>query len=220
MTHPFNPSRNTFDELRTLAASGFRAGIVYAYPPHSFSTYSDKGITARHQSAKYTVMAHRDILAMGPLVQALAARDCALNLWSSGVFLERSLEIMRAWGFKYVTIGFVWIKTIKSCSEIEPDNLTNARLNWGTGYTTRSNAEFVIIAKRGKPRRLHRDIHQIIISPRRTHSEKPEEAARRIERLYSGPYLELFGRRERPGWTVWGNEVGPLIIANMTEAAE
>ena len=79
----------------------------------------------------------------------------------------------------------------------------------GMGYSTRANTEYVLLAKRGSPLRLNADVHQLVMSPVLAHSEKPEEVARRIERLYPGPYLELFARREREGWTTWGNEVPP-----------
>lgn len=78
----------------------------------------------------------------------------------------------------------------------------------GCGAWTRANPEPCLIATRGNPRRLNADVHSVIVAPRREHSRKPDEVHDRIERLMPGPYLELFGRQERPGWTVWGNEVG------------
>jgi N6-adenosine-specific RNA methylase IME4 len=75
------------------------------------------------------------------------------------------------------------------------------------GYTSRANTEAALLATRGAPMRLANDVHQIVIAPSAAHSEKPEEARRRIERLYPGPRLELFAREAVPGWTVWGNEV-------------
>jgi N6-adenosine-specific RNA methylase IME4 len=77
----------------------------------------------------------------------------------------------------------------------------------GMGYWTRSNAELCLLATRGRPMRWAMDVPQVIMSPVGEHSEKPEEARRRIERLVSGPYLELFARRAAPGWTTWGNEM-------------
>ena len=76
----------------------------------------------------------------------------------------------------------------------------------GLGYWTRANSEPCLLATRGKPKRLNADVRQGIIAPRREHSRKPDEVHGRIERLVAGPYLELFARAERPGWTVWGNE--------------
>jgi N6-adenosine-specific RNA methylase IME4 len=202
-------TRNTMAELGALAESGYRAGVLYADPPQSFTTYSAKG-RDRCADKHYTVMTHADIMAMGPLVEALAADSSALLLWTSGTFAERSHEIAAAWGFRFITYAFVWIKTRKGCTALEPDELTESNLSTGLGFTTRANAEFVLLAKRGSPHRLNNDVDQVVIAPRARHSEKPEEAARRIERLYPGPYLELFARRQRPNWTCWGDEVPPV----------
>ena len=90
--------RDTFSELRALAASGARFGCILCDPPHSFTTFSAAG-RDRCADKHYAVMDHASILAMAPLVQGLAAKDCALMLWSSGTFAERSLEIAQAWGF-------------------------------------------------------------------------------------------------------------------------
>jgi N6-adenosine-specific RNA methylase IME4 len=92
------------------------------------------------------------------------------------------------------------------------------------GHDTRANTEFVLIGKRGSTLRLAADVHQIIMAPVGEHSSKPEEARRRIERLYPGPYLELFARRPVDGWLTWGNEIpAPLAPAGAEgthEAAE
>jgi hypothetical protein len=90
------------------------------------------------------------------------------------------------------------------------------------GYSTRANTEYVLLAKRGSPLRLNADVHQVVMSPVLAHSEKPEEVARRIERLYPGPYLELFARKPRDGWTTWGNEIPPPhppLIGSVGETA-
>jgi N6-adenosine-specific RNA methylase IME4 len=75
------------------------------------------------------------------------------------------------------------------------------------GYWTRANTEPCLLATRGSPKRQAKDVHQVIMSPVGPHSRKPEEAQARIERLLTGPYLELFGRRPMKGWTVWGNQI-------------
>ena len=85
--------------------------------------------------------------------------------------------------------------------------LDGTGLHWGMGYHTRANTEPCLLATRGSPRRLSADIHQVIVAPVAAHSEKPDEAYSRIHRLYPGPFLELFGRKRRDGWTVWGNEL-------------
>jgi N6-adenosine-specific RNA methylase IME4 len=83
----------------------------------------------------------------------------------------------------------------------------------GMGYWTRANSEPCLLATRGKPKRLNADVRQGIIEPRREHSRKPDCVPGRIERLVAGPYLELFCRTTRPGWTVWGNQVGKFSEA-------
>ena len=91
------------------------------------------------------------------------------------------------------------------------------------------------IATKGSPQRLAHDVHQVVMAPVGEHSEKPEEVRRLIERLFPGPYLELYGRKPAPGWTVWGNEIPradfgaptvpdhlsiPDFLRRTTEAAE
>ena len=65
-----------------------------------------------------------------------------------------------------------------------------------------------LLATRGCPVRLERDVDQLLIAPRGAHSAKPPGARSRIERLVGGPYLELFARERPQGWTAWGAELG------------
>ena len=76
------------------------------------------------------------------------------------------------------------------------------------GYWTRQNGEPCLLFTRGKPKRLHADVRMGIIEPARQHSRKPDIVYSRIERLVGGPYLELFGRTTRKGWTTFGDQVG------------
>ena len=77
----------------------------------------------------------------------------------------------------------------------------------GTGFTTRKNTEDCLLGRRGRPPIKARDVRELIVSPRRKHSQKPDEQYERIERLVDGPYLEIFARQRRPGWTAWGDEL-------------
>jgi N6-adenosine-specific RNA methylase IME4 len=76
------------------------------------------------------------------------------------------------------------------------------------GFTTRKNAEDCLLFRTGRPQRLARDVPEVIISPVREHSRKPEEAFARIERFCPGPRVELFAREHREGWDAWGEEAG------------
>jgi N6-adenosine-specific RNA methylase IME4 len=192
----------TIDDLRALAVSGYKASVIYTDVPSRFETYSEED-KERSADRHYNTKSLAELIAMGALIQALAARDCALLFWTSGTFFEQALQIVREWGFAYKTFGFVW----PSCGAPDLDDLTASDLHQGMGYTSRANAEVVLLATRGFPTRLNNDVHQVVIAPAGRHSEKPEEVRRRIERLYPGPCLELYGRKPVPGWTVWGNEI-------------
>jgi N6-adenosine-specific RNA methylase IME4 len=198
----------TVADLEALAASGYRAKVVYVDVPSEFEVYSGKG-KQRAAERYYDTMTPDALKAMAPLVQALAADGCALLYWTTGPQMKHALDIVEAWGFTFKTLGFVWVKTNPSSGTRDLKDLSHDDLHWGMGYTTRANVEVVVLATRGAPMRLAADVHQVVIAPVGEHSEKPEEVARRIERLYPGPYLELFARRERDGWKTWGDELRP-----------
>ena len=135
-------------------------------------------------------------------VGQLAAVDCALFLWITFPCLYEVLDVLSAWGFTYKTVAFVWIK----------QNRKSNSLFWGMGYWTRANAEFCILATKGRPRRKSAGVHQVILSHVEQHSKKPDEARDRIVALMGDlPRIELFARQQSPGWDVWGNEVESSI---------
>ena len=76
------------------------------------------------------------------------------------------------------------------------------------GYWTRANPEQCLLATRGRPKRIARDVRRLVVAPRREHSRKPDEVYEHIERLAEGPYLELFARSTRKDWHGWGAEAG------------
>ena len=135
-------------------------------------------------------------------VSDLADTDCALFLWATFPQLPEALRLIRAWGFSYKPVAFVWLKT----------NRKARTWFYGLGFWTRSNAEICLLATKGHPKRQAANIHQLIVSPVERHSKKPDEARDRIEALMGDlPRIELFARQETPGWEVWGNEVNSDI---------
>lgn len=181
-------------------------GCILADPPWHHASRSPKGQTRRSPSFHYPTMNIADIKAM-PVANA-AAKDCHLFLWTTGPHLQQAFAVMNAWGFRYSSLAFVWVKRKKSAGDDHDATLFMDRrdLFTGMGYTTRQNAELVLLGRRGSPKRLNKAIHQIIVAPRQEHSRKPTESHERIERYCDGPRLELFARQPREGWTVWGNE--------------
>lgn len=156
-------------------------------------------------------MRHYKCMSLGEIaalpVGDVVADDAALFLWITGPFLAigAHIPIMKAWGFKPSGMGFVWIKLNLHAASLF---FIKSDLFFGGGFTTRKNAEFCLIGKRGRSVRRDAGVSEIIVEARREHSRKPEESYSRIERYSSGPYLELFGRQERPNWIVRGDEVG------------
>jgi N6-adenosine-specific RNA methylase IME4 len=128
----------------------------------------------------------------------LAADDCVLFLWATYPMLAESLRVIEAWGFTYKTIAFQWLKL----------NKRGSGHFFGLGRWTRGNTEPCLLATRGKPIRVSASVSQIIETPLRRHSEKPDEARIKIVELLGDlPRVELFARTKTPGWDVWGNEV-------------
>lgn len=168
-----------------------------------FKVRSAKGAD---RSPDYQTMDLRDIQAL-PVVD-LAARNSHLFFWITGPMLVQGahIPIMRAWGYEPTAIAFTWVKTRKhenAALFLCPDSF-----HVGLGYTTRKNAEFCILGRRGAPKRLSKSVRELIIAPRREHSRKPDEFYDRVRAYCSGPYLELFSRQIRPAFDAWGNQVG------------
>lgn len=176
-------------------------GCILADPPWAFKTYSGKHSTP-HRCAED----HYRTMTEAPLreipVGDLAAKDCALFMWVVDSHLDEAIRLGEAWDFKFKTIAFVWAKTT-----------TAGKFRIGMGYWSRKQTEICLLFTRGKPRRIGRGVRQLIVAPRREHSRKPDEQYERIEQLVTGPYLELFARTSRLGWTSWGNETERFGVA-------
>lgn len=187
-------------------------GAILADPPWHFDVWAEG--SARNASSKYLTMSASDIALMP--VSSLAADDCVLFMWMVWPRLHEAVEIIKSWGFTYKTCAFNWVKANASQIDMFRDD---ADPFVGMGYWTRANSEACLLATRGKQKRLNADVRQGLIAQRREYSRKPDCIHERIERLVAGPYLELFARQSRPGWTCWGNEVGKFDKPQL-EAAE
>jgi N6-adenosine-specific RNA methylase IME4 len=171
-------------------------GTILADPPWPYTTYSVRG-QGRSASAHYDVMSLDDIRALP--VGRWAAPDCVLLLWVTKPQLVHAPTIISDWGFTYKTIGFTWVK-----GRIEPTG--PPIFSYGLGHWTRSNPELCLLATRGRPRRLHGDVAELILAPRREHSRKPDEIYGRIERLVAGAFSSCSPLPRPPtggGWTRW-----------------
>ena len=135
-------------------------------------------------------------------VSEIAEKDCVLFLWATFPQLKEALQLIEAWGFQYKTVAFVWLKT----------NRKSGTWFYGLGFWTRGNAEICLLATKGHPKRQAKKVHQLIISPIEAHSKKPDIVREKITALMGDlPKIELFARKESPGWDIWGNEVKSSI---------
>lgn len=181
---------------RRQAITTKKFNIIYADPPWRYANKGGQGVAENH----YPTMNCDEICALP--VAELAAKDSALFLWATFPQLPEALRVISAWGFRFKTVAFVWLK----------QNCKAKTWFYGMGFWTRSNAEVCLLATRGHPKRRDKGIHQFIISPVEAHSKKPDEARNRIVRLMGDlPRVELFARQSPPGWDVWGNEVANTV---------
>ena len=160
--------------------------IIYADPPWRYSAKRVQGAAENH----YPTMSIDELCALP--VAELAAKDSALFMWATFPQLPEALRLIRAWGFTYKSVAFVWLKKNKKAD------------SWfyGLGFWTRANAEVCLLATKGHPKRQAADIHQLIISPIEAHSKKPDETRDKIVALMGDrPRVELFARQTTPGWT-------------------
>jgi N6-adenosine-specific RNA methylase IME4 len=186
--------------------------VIYADPPWVYRDRNTGGSYKSGAAQVYDTMTLDDICALP--VKGLAADDCTLFMWCTWPHYESASQVMRAWGFEYKTVGFVWIKTNKGAAVDQYSFLPTDSFDdfFGLGHWTRGNTEFCLIGVKGKPRRVSNDVRQIIYQPIGEHSEKPAEARRRIVQLMGDlPRVELFARERAEGWHAWGNEVGSDI---------
>ena len=193
-TYLDNGSKIIIGDARDMDLSQFdRYGAIVADPPWPYRVAKGQGIA----EDQYGVMSEDDLCAMP--VADLALDDCVLFLWGTWPKLPEVLMVMGAWGFEYVT-GFPWVKTT-----------SGGEVSYGVGYWVRGASEFVLIGRKGHVSAPRLSGFMGLLSPNLQHSRKPD-SVHIIAEAMDGPYLELFARRARPGWTVFGNEIQGVMV--------
>jgi site-specific DNA-methyltransferase (adenine-specific) len=174
--------------------------IIYADPPWKYIQDKKSDNFRAVTSQYYKTMTTEEICNLD--VQSICKEKAVCFLWVTFPNIEEGLKVMKAWGFEYKTVAFVWIKKNKKSN-------TNA---WGMGFYTRSNAEICLLGLSKGTKAMDiiksHSVHQIIESVRREHSRKPDEVRKGIVKLCgNNPRIELFARQRFDGWDSWGNEV-------------
>ncbi|PYY31575.1 S-adenosylmethionine-binding protein [Curtobacterium sp. MCPF17_011] len=172
---------------------GFKT--ILADPPWRFTNRTGKVAPEHRRLDRYDTMTLNDIKAIP--VADHAAKNAHLYLWVPNALLPEGMEVMKAWGFRYVS-NVVWAKRRKDGG---PDGR-------GVGFYFRNVTELILFGVRGSMRTLPPARSQVnmIETRKREHSRKPDEQYEFIESCSPGPYLEMFARNARPDWHVWGNE--------------
>ena len=175
---------------------------ILADPPWQFQNRTGKVAPEHRRLARYGTMTLDDIKALR--VGSVAAESAHLYLWVPNALLPEGIEVMRAWGFQYKS-NLVWAKRRKDGG---PDGR-------GVGFYFRNVTELILFGVRGKNARTlapGRSQVNMIETRKREHSRKPDEQYALIESCSPGPYLELFARHPRPGWTGWGDESAEDVV--------
>jgi N6-adenosine-specific RNA methylase IME4 len=194
MSEPAPPLRADTDPLLLPETSGGFKTIL-ADPPWRFANRTGKVAPEHRRLDRYSTMT-LDAIKRIPVADCLAA-NAHLYLWVPNALLPDGLAVMEAWGFRYVS-NLVWAKRRKDGG---PDGR-------GVGFYFRNVTELLLFGVRGSMRTLSPARRQVnmIETRKREHSRKPDEQYDLIEACSPGPWLELFARHPREGWTVWGDE--------------
>ena len=181
--------------------------VIYCDPPWDYNERTflngvchETGAASDH----YPTMKPDELCAMD--VKHISAKNCICYMWTTGPQLDISIDVLRAWGFKYKTIAFVWEKII-----------TNP------GYYTMSSVEICIVGTKGaipKPRGT-RNERQFYQEKRTRHSAKPTKFIERISRMHpTQNKIELFSRKAHPEWHCWGHDAygeGAVVIPRLED---
>ena len=183
-------------------------GVILAAPPWQYSNSGIRGAAENH----YPTMSTRELIALP--VKKMAAKDSILIMWATMPLLETAFPIIKSWGFQYKT-AMPWVKL----ADVPMTTLWGdvvLRPIAGQGWWVKGATELILICVRGNAK--YPDNPPMgLISKRFQHSKKPSNVHEYAE-LFPPPYLELFARRPREGWDVWGNEVDSTIEITTTAA--
>ena len=195
LLHEEMQTEKTAQDLLSFCA-GQKFKTIVADPPWQFQNRTGKMAPEHKRLNRYSTMKLEEIKALP--VCDVAEEKSHLYLWVPNALLPEGLEVMKAWGFEYKA-NIVWEKVRK---DGEPDGR-------GVGFYFRNVTELLLFGIRGKSNRTlapARSQVNLLRTMKREHSRKPDEIFPIIEACSPGPYLELFARGVRQGWTLWGNQ--------------
>lgn len=182
------------DLLASCAHAKYRT--VLADPPWQFQNRTGKVAPEHKRLNRYGTMTTNEIAALP--VPSIVENTAHLYLWVPNALLPAGLQVLAAWGFEYKS-NIVWHK-------IRKDGGSDGR---GVGFYFRNVTELVLFGVRGKNARTlppgRRQVN-LLGTRKREHSRKPDEFYQIVESCSPGPFLEMFARGSREGWSTWGNQ--------------
>jgi N6-adenosine-specific RNA methylase IME4 len=183
------------DELLS-ATNGKQVATILADPPWQFQNRTGKIAPEHRRLSRYSTLTLDQIAAMP--IRSVLKETAHIYLWCPNALIPEGLFLMNAWGFTYKS-NIIWHKVRK-------DGGSDGR---GVGFYFRNVTELILFGVRGKNARTlapgRRQVN-LLATRKREHSRKPDEQYEIIEACSPGPFLELFGRGTRKGWTTWGNQ--------------
>jgi site-specific DNA-methyltransferase (adenine-specific) len=178
--------------------------IIYADPPWKYLWGGGKDGGHFAPEKHYTTMTTPEICALN--VKELREKNCALFLWATMPALPDAFQVMNAWGFKYKTCAFCWVKTKKDGEPLR-----------GMGSYTKSNIEICLLGMRGHIKAASKTVPQIVMQQRLGHSVKPPEVRDRIVELFGDlKRIELFARQKTDGWDIAGYGIDGVSLEEKT----
>jgi len=180
--------------------------IIYSDPPWQYGSKGPRG--GKFGELDYPTMSIKELCKLD--VASIADPNCVLFMWFTGSFMGASLEVAKAWGFKFIRIDKVWQKTKES-----------GKRHAAVGPWGMSDCEFLALFVRGQMcnTQIQRNqyVHQQSVYPGK-HSKKPEIFRTMIDNRFPDEFnrVEMFARETTPGWDVFGNEVFNSIQINNT----
>lgn len=178
-----------------------KAKLILADPPWQYVNRSPT-----HGLVTYDMMKDMDLFGLRCWIDSHTEKNCLLVMWATYPKLPTAIKLVSEWGFEYVT-AFPWIKVEEISTTV---NGLKYKPSFGCGYWARSCSELIIIARKGHVK-APKDVMLGLLAPRAEHSRKPDSIYQYCESISKGPYIEMFARRIREGWTTYGNEIGTTI---------
>ena len=175
--------------------------VVYADPPWKFSSKQLQNYDGkRFKPLEEEYNTERTLDLKEWPIKKIADKDCAIFMWTTDAHIPDAIDLMKAWGFKYTTIAFIWAKKTNKGNQVST-----------LGAWTMKNCEICLLGTKGHMLKYKKanNIQQLFAAERREHSRKPDEMYEFIESIFGKDIskIELFARQEVSGWDCYGNEV-------------